>query len=555
MNTQERLNSAIRAHKEGRYADAESHYLAVLEQGQKIVPVLNALVDLSQAANDHNKVATYLERLCVLLPKELYYCDRLSNLFADAGLWDLASNCYARFVEHNPGLPNAYYNYAFNLKQAGRYREALVQYQNALDHRIDQAEEVLINMAVICSGDLREDQRAIELLMLALEQKPNYIPALYNLASLYEESGDKHNAARYFGKVVELAPDNIQATARLAELTSYSDPHHPIIQTLVDKFEQGELDAETKINAGYALGKVFNDCSDYDRAFHYYSQANKLDSSTGLPYNRAEQESLVDENLRFFSKKWFENLKSISTESPIFICGMFRSGSTLVEQILASHPEVTAGGERNFFFNTIKGDLRPYPTSLSRVTSQQFASIADQYLNEMKTAFSYTNFVTDKRPDNIWYIGLIKSIFPNAKIIITERDPLDNCLSVFFLRLAPIMSYANCLSDIAHHYQQQHRLAEHWKSIFPESVYQIGYDDLVSSPASNIGNLLEFLGLDWSDECLNFHQLKNRVKTASVWQVRQPLYTSSSGRWRNYSQYIEPLREQLMNDLNKESSA
>jgi len=548
MNTQEQLNNAIRAQKEGRYADAESHYLAVLERGQKVVPVLNALVDLSQAANDQNKVATYLERLCVLMPKELYYCDRLSKLLANAGLWDLASGCYARFVEHNPGLPNAHYNYAFNLKHAGHYREALVQYQNALDHRVDHAEEVLTNMAVICSGDLREDARAIELLISALEEKPNYIPALYNLASLYEESGDKHNAARYFGKVVEFAPDNIQAIARLAELTTYTDPHHPIIQTLVDKFEQRDLDAETKINVGYALGKVFNDCTDYDRAFHYYSQANKLDSSAGLPYNRTEQESLVDENLRFFTQKWFEDLKPISTESPIFICGMFRSGSTLVEQILASHLEVTAGGERNFFFNTIKGELTPYPTSLSRVSSEKFARIADEYLNEMRTAFSYANFVTDKRPDNIWHIGLIKSMFPNAKIIITERNPLDNCLSVFFLRLAPIMNYANSLPDIAHQYQQQHRLAEHWKSIFPESVYTISYDDLVASPEPNINELLAFLGLDWSDECLNFHQLKNRVKTASVWQVRQPLYASSSGRWQNYSQYIEPLREQLMND-------
>lgn len=545
MSIQEQFQSALAAQKEGRYSDAEQQYLVLLNEGYKAEAVLNALVDISIASNDSNKAAIYLERLCLLVPNEMHYCQSLANLCAQAGLWGVASDCYKRFVSNNSGHADAHYNYAYNLKQDRRFDDALTQYQIALDCSVRVPEEVLTNMAVICSQYLRQDQRALDLLEQALLLNCDYVPALYNIASLYEEDGDKVRAVEKFNRVILLQPENYQAVARLAELTVFFDTNDPIITKMRRALDSKVLETEVRINLSYALAKAYNDCADYDRAFECYQKSNGLDAQNNEPYSRIAHENMVKTNIRFFSHEWFEKLTPISDESPVFICGMFRSGSTLAEQILASHPEVIAGGERDFFFEAINSSLKPYPESLDNVSGERLASIANDYIVDLKKKFLGSSIVTDKRPDNFLYIGLIKTLFPNAKIILTTRAPLDNCLSIYFLRLAPVMNYATDLSDIAHYYLQHQRLMNYWKSLFGDSIYSLSYDKLVESPESNIRDLLKFLDLQWSEDCLNFHKLKNRVKTASVWQVRQPLYRSSSGRWKNYVDHLSTLIEAL----------
>ena len=153
--------------------------------------------------------------------------------------------------------------------------------------------------------------------------------------------------------------------------------------------------------------------------------------------------------------------------------------------------------------------------------------------------------VTDKRPDNFLHIGLIKTIFPNARIIHTRRDPLDNLLSLYFLHLDPRMAYALDLEDAAHWYRQYERLMAHWKALYPADIFDISYDELVRDPRPVIEQLLDFCGLGWEDRVLDFHRNPSAVKTASVWQVREPLYARSSGRWRNYSRHLEAIKDLL----------
>ncbi len=545
MNIQDQLKRALSAQKQGRFSEAEQQYLVVFNAGYQNEAILNALVDVSTQLNDANKTAAYLDRLCLLLPQELIYCERLAALCARAEQWKAASDCYKRFIENNKGVAIAHYNYAFNLKRAGLYEEALQEYQIALNYETQEPEEVLTNMAVICSDYLRQDERAVEFLHSALAKKGDYIPALYNLASLYEDEGDKRNAARYFQRVVKLDRKNHQALARMAQLSNFSHADDTEIKRMRDILISDDVDPNVRINLNYALAKALDDCADYDRAFEYYLEANRLDSLTMQAYDQSVQTNFIDENIRFFSRSWFNELTPISDESPIFICGMFRSGSTLSEQILASHPDITAGGERMFFFKEATGRLAPFPTSMGGMGAKQLNEIAIRYTRELKNAFPNAGLITDKRPDNFLYIGLIKSLYPKAKIIHTVRNPIDNCLSVFFLRLAPVMNYATKLTDIAHFYQQQVRLTEYWKTLFAESFYQLNYDCLIEEPRENTEAVLDFLGLSWSDACMNFHELKNRVKTASVWQVRQPLYQSSSGRWRNYASHIDILTKQF----------
>jgi hypothetical protein len=224
---------------------------------------------------------------------------------------------------------------------------------------------------------------------------------------------------------------------------------------------------------------------------------------------------------------------------------MFRSGSTLTEQVLAGHSRVTAGGEIDFLPTLVQTELAPFPARMAQVSSRQLGELAQRYLASLSKLFPGERHVTDKRPDNFLYIGLIKSLFPNARIVHTTRDALDNCLSVYFLHLDHSMGYALDLTDTAHYYRQYRRLMAHWKALYGEDILDFDYDAFVRKPRPAVERLLAFCGLDWEEGCMSFHRVQNAVKTASVWQVREPLYQRSSGRWRNYARHLAPLRADL----------
>ena len=224
---------------------------------------------------------------------------------------------------------------------------------------------------------------------------------------------------------------------------------------------------------------------------------------------------------------------------------MFRSGSTLAEQILAAHSRVAAGGELAFLPSLVRTELAPFPATMPGVTQAQLEQLAARYLDMLARLFPHGERVTDKRPDNFLYIGLIKSLFPDARIVHTVRDPLDNCLSIYFLHLDHGMSYALDLADIAHYYVQYRRLMAHWKTLYGADIFDLDYDALVREPRPAIERLTRFCGLEWEEACLSFEQAARAVKTASVWQVRERLYQRSSGRWRNYAAHIAPLQAYL----------
>jgi hypothetical protein len=225
---------------------------------------------------------------------------------------------------------------------------------------------------------------------------------------------------------------------------------------------------------------------------------------------------------------------------------MLRSGSTLAEQVLAGHPDVRAGGELGLLPTLVQERLTPYPESLrSADAAQRLAELAANYRAQVARLFSEAPVVTDKRPDNYLHIGLVKAMFPGAKIIHTVRDALDTGLSIFFLHAAPSQAYATDLTHIGHHQRQYGRLMAHWKRLYPDDIFDLDYDRFVREPRIVLAELLAFCGLPWDERCLGFSERDNAVRTASVWQVRQPLYTASSGRWRPYGHRLAPLMAAL----------
>ncbi|TLZ32620.1 MAG: sulfotransferase, partial [Gammaproteobacteria bacterium] len=230
---------------------------------------------------------------------------------------------------------------------------------------------------------------------------------------------------------------------------------------------------------------------------------------------------------------------------PIFVCGMFRSGSTLAEQLIAGHPGVAAGGELELLPAMIARELLPFPESLAAAPEAKLMQLAAQYRERIAALFPHAGRVTDKRPDNFFCIGLIRTLFPDALVVHTTRDALDNCLSVYFLHLDPRMSYALDLMDTGHFYRQYRRLMAHWKELYGAAIVDFDYDRFVRAPEATGSALFEALGLEWDPRYLELRRSGRAVRTASVWQVRESLYRHSSGRARHYAPELAPLREYL----------
>ncbi len=532
----------------GKLKEAEEILLLLKESSYSKEPVLFLLSQLNLQNKNFEQTIIFLKELIILFPNKIEYYDFLAHTYAQVGMTAQACDCYTTFLMHSKGFAHVYFNYAYYLKLNQEFEKSIENYQFALDENIPRPEEVYLNIAVIYAESLRKEENAIKALKAAYKINDNNVLVLFNLASLYEELGKKEESRFYFDAVLKIEPNNYQVLVRLANSELCTSINNPIIKQLEQASELYHIDLSIKINVFYALGKVLNDCKQYDKAFSYYQKANELDITLSNKYCTKKQEELVNSDIMLFSEHWFSKMGTSSDAKPIFICGMFRSGSTLVEQILASHSKITAGGELNFFPKLVNEEFQSYPFNLVDKDINFFNEIAEQYFSELKAKFPQTNLITDKRPDNTLYIGLIKTIFPKAKIIYTQRNPIDNCLSIYFQRLSENLTYATSLENIAHYYIEQTRLISHWKNLFPNSVTVIDYDDVVHQSEKYLKPLFSFLELEWQEECLNFYNLKNRVKTASIWQVRKPLYSESSGRWKKYKKHVEVLTAKFKGD-------
>ena len=462
-----------------------------------------------------------------------------------------AEAAYVQVLSQWPDLPNTWYNLALLQRRAGRFEAALASYQQALDRGVSQPEEVHLNRGVIYSDCLRQDAAAERELAAALALNPGYVPALLNLANLKEDLGQRDHALALYERILTLQPQHHEALARYAALKGAADPGAPIIDRLRASIAHGGGKPADNASLGFALGKLLDACGAYDEAFEAYAAANRASRASAASlaplYDRRSHELFIDQVIAAFTHDSRRSAPPAPPAGPrpIFICGMFRSGSTLIEQVLAGHSQVQAGGELPFLPSIVKTRLAPFPQSMLTVAQPEIEDLAASYLGMLSKLFPDAACVTDKRPDNFLYIGLIKTLLPNARIVHTRRNPLDNCLSIFFLHLAHTMGYALDLMDTAHHYAQYRRLMAHWKSLYGADILDVDYDAFVSEPRPLVERLLAFCGLEWEENCMAFQHVRNAVKTASVWQVRQPLYRHSSGRWRNYAIQLEPVRRYL----------
>ncbi|MCA0393587.1 MAG: sulfotransferase [Proteobacteria bacterium] len=471
------------------------------------------------------------------------------------GRWGEAVSTYRTALRSLPLQADAWFNLGYALRRSGQFEDALSAYAQALHSGMREPEMAHLNRAAILSDHLRRDDEALHELRTALELAPGHPHATLNLGNLLEERADREQAADCYRRILDSARADVavhrdEAMSRLLQLEPPGDPDDALFLRAREQAAPAPRSGGERARASllFAIGRAYDGLDDVDGAFQAFRAGKQLAHRGHRPYDPARDRQRT---LALIAASPAGNPLRLAaaahTPEPLFICGMFRSGSTLLEQVLAAHPSITTCGELDLLPRIAAGPLSPYPASLATLDDERRAALSKGYLSDMLARLPEggvaARYATDKRPDNYLLIGLIKRLFPGARIVHTLRHPLDNALSVYMQHLNPrAFDYAGSLPGIGHHYGEYRRLMAHWKALYPDDIFDFHYDDFVASPEATLRPLLAFLGLPWHENCLAFHRLGNTVKTASYWQVRRPLHGEASGRWRRYRVHLEPLQ-------------
>ena len=465
------------------------------------------------------------------------------------GFRSTAILCFQRAAELAPEMADAHEHLARALHQNTWHKKAIESYRRVLEIEPGRW-DVRMSLCNCLSQNQRTEQ-ALTMLEEMLQEKPDDIDLLNLVGRTLQREGRFEEAVPYFLRACDLDPSHPGAYYNLADDRNYemSDTE---IRHLRELAADESLDAEHRTVAHFALGPVLHRKEDYDAAFAHYAKGNELvheRKSVSLEALWSELDSAVSVfDSAFFEKRWAHGDDS---DRPVFVVGMPRSGTTLTERILAGHPEVAGGGElpglpwiANFMQTDIKS-TQPYPWCLPEIDPATARGFARHYLDGLDEVDSEAQRVIDKLPGNCVRIGLIGLLFPNAKVIHLERDPLDTCLSCYFQLFRRDFSYMWDLRDIAAVYKQYRRYMEHWHAVRPIEILDVQYEDLVADPEPVARRMIDFIGLDWDPRCLDSNASDQPIATASIWQARQPIYDSSVAGWKHYEKHLGPLIEAL----------
>lgn len=463
--------------------------------------------------------------------------------------WDKAEMGFRNALKHKPDMVEAQVGLSRVFKERGNLEQALREAEKALQMAPDSA-AAHQNLAGAVA-DLGDSRRAMELYNAALELDPEHGPSLLGRGHLAMEEGDLDAARADFAKAIELAPDELSARFAMVRLDKVTedDPNFAFLQETESRYD--ELPSTRKIAQSFALAKCHEDLKHWDEAFPLYLRGCTEKRAT-IEYDPEVTSRKVEGIRAFFTPERIEQLRkaAINAEMPIFVVGMPRSGTTLTESIIASHPQVFGAGElhemHRIFGADAGADAETYPFHLEKWSLSRFADGAEKYVADVHAKSEGHPFVTDKMPANFQFAGLIHALLPKAPIVHIRRHPLDTCLSCF-TRLFERSQYQSYdLRELGRYYADYVRIMEHWEAVLPPgAILHVQYEDLVENFEERAREIIAHCGLPWDDACLRFNEQKRRVRTASVTQVRQPIYTTSRQKWKVYESHLAPLIETL----------
>ena len=384
----------------------------------------------------------------------------------------------------------------------------------------------------------------------AIDLDPDNPEYRNHIGLTYAALGEREQAEENYRAAIAMNANDVEAYRNLTSMRKFTSLDDPDVLSLQALWEKDELSGDARCRLAFALGKVYDDCGLYDRAFEVYEAGNRIKSEeiarSGFGFDRYFGH--IERIAEIFDKppRVTADVASGSAR-PIFVLGVSRSGTTLVEQIISRHPDVTGRGELPCIERAISrlekesGEMRVYPDDFLRLDKANLDNETREYLDWVTRLHDLdTAHFTDKMPFNFVHIWLIRALFPNASIIHCHRHPLDVILSNYFQWFGSDINYVYDLQVLARFYVRFHRLMQHWHRVFPGRIYKVQYEALIADKENQIRELIRGAGLDWDKACLDSGRSGTAVRTASVWQVRQGIYTSSRERWRNYERYLSP---------------
>jgi tetratricopeptide (TPR) repeat protein len=527
-----------------RHLGSLNEAIASSRRAIELKPTLSAAhnnlgVALAALGQFEEAVASY-RRALTLDANPVEALNNLGNALRDLGELRQAVTCFARAIELEPRDAASHCNLGNVLLDIGRLDEAAASYTRALALKPDEG-TVHLTLSMV----LRRQGRAADAeasCRAALAIQPQSAEALSFLGELYADRGQFSQAQESFQQAIAINPNVPNAWSGVASHRKMTSEDTAWLQG-TKRLVANRLPLRHEIGLRYALGKYFDDIEQYEQAFGNYRQANELAKRYGANFDRAKLARRVDDIIsQFDSQRMHRHQAGASaSERPVFIVGMPRSGTSLTEQILASHPAVLGAGELTFW-DTAFAAYQSAGLS-GHGDGNLLSGIAGDYLDRLAALSSEALRVVDKMPANFMNLGLIRAAFPRARIIHMRRHPIDTCLSIYFQYFSNTHPYANDLDDLAHYYGEYVRITNHWRTSLPEAaLLEIPYEALVEDQESWSRRMVEFIGLPWDPKCLDFHQTNRVVITTSKWQVRQKIHASSAGRFRNYEKFIGPLQ-------------
>jgi len=479
------------------------------------------------------------EELLSLDPRNAPALTALGAACARLGRYDDAEHQLRRAIGINPSSPAAYFNLAGVLQSTGRYQEAEMPLRRALKLKPAYVEaRISLGMSLVLLGRL---EQARECYAKALTVAPRNTQALVGMGQIDSLEGRFDAAESAFRRALDIDPHSSYAWAALVWLRRMTPDDAAWLQRAEEIVARG-LEPLDECTLRFAMGKYCDDVGNFARAFRNYERANTLQRMRVPPYDAAERSRCVAQLVKIYTPDVLRQGAPSGSDSqrPLFVVGMPRSGTSLVTQIIGSHPSAHPAGELDFWLTAFRKHENVLHTSVPDGALRR--KLAVEYLQVLTAQSRSAVRVIDKAPINSDYLGLIHCVFPAARIIYLRRNPIDNCLSCYFQQFSSSMSYTADLTDLAHYYREHRRLMAYWRSALPlQAFLEVPYEQLVADQEKWTRRILEFIGLPWDDKCLDFHLTQSVVRTASYWQVRQQLYTSSIGRWRNYQAHIGPL--------------
>ncbi|MEQ1864323.1 MAG: tetratricopeptide repeat protein [Micropepsaceae bacterium] len=568
----------------GDFEGAIRCYDAAIAARARFAEAINNRGNALRQLRRHGEAEAEYRRALAINPVYAEAFNNLGSVLRDLERPAEAEQSYKRALTIKPNYLEAANNLILALKDLERYDEALAAAQAALklnaqnadamaymgavlvdQKKVDLAFEWLkkslslapnkpetLNMLGRAFFEANEPHKAIEAYRRAIALKPDFADPYNNMGNALKELGRFDEALKSFETCLALNPDMVGAYVNLADTKKFrsrDDVHLAGIESAFAK----PLSEERRMQLSFAAGKAFDDLKSYDEAFGHLITGNALkrktvayDEAAVLGYFERIRNSITADVVRAKSGAGFAGAQ------PIFVVGMPRSGTTLVEQILASHARVKGAGELKDFSDTVTsvrdkdGRQAPYPEFVSVLSPQEISRIGEVYARKLDRHAPGADRITDKMPSNFYFLGLIHLGLPGAKIVHTRRNAVDTCVSCFSKLFAGEQNMTYDLGELGRYYRAYHGLMAHWREALPEGAFlDVQYEDVVADVEGQARRLLDYCGLEWDPRVLDFHRTERSVKTASSSQVRQPIYGSSVARWKNYERFLGPLLSEL----------